>query len=68
MPDQTTHHTVLVIGGGNGGVSVAARLRREGVEDIALVEPSAQHRYQPLFSHVAVGRHERVSPFARRVT
>lgn len=55
MPDQTTHHTVLVIGGGNGGVSVAARLRREGVEDIALVEPSAQHRYQPLFSHVAGG-------------
>ena len=48
-------HRVLVIGGGNGGISVAARLRRRGVEDIAIVEPSDQHFYKPLFSHVAGG-------------
>lgn len=56
MPEQTTtRHRVLVIGGGNGGVSVAARLRRAGVDDIALVEPRDTHFYQPLFSHVAGG-------------
>jgi sulfide:quinone oxidoreductase len=55
MPDSSTHHRVLVIGGGNGGVSVAARLRRQGVGDIALIEPRVEHVYKPLFSHVAGG-------------
>ncbi|GAA1995421.1 NAD(P)/FAD-dependent oxidoreductase [Microbacterium pumilum] len=55
MPETSAHHQVLVIGGGNGGVSVAARLRRMGVEGIALVEPREQHLYKPLFSHVAGG-------------
>lgn len=49
------HHRVLVVGGGNGGISVAARLRRRGVDDIALIEPRDFHFYQPLFSHVAGG-------------
>ncbi|ANG86517.1 pyridine nucleotide-disulfide oxidoreductase [Microbacterium aurantiacum] len=48
-------HRVVVIGGGNGGVSVAARLRRRGVTDIAIVEPRGAHHYKPLFSHVAGG-------------
>lgn len=52
---DANHFEVLVIGGGNGGVSVAARLRRAGVRDIALVEPRSQHFYKPLFSHVAGG-------------
>ncbi|QIG39901.1 FAD-dependent oxidoreductase [Microbacterium sp. 4R-513] len=55
MPENSTHHEILVIGGGNGGISVAARLQRLGVEDIALVEPREHHLYQPLFSHVAGG-------------
>ena len=56
MPETpATHHQVLVIGGGNGGVSVAARLQRSGVKDIAIVEPREQHVYKPLFSHVAGG-------------
>ena len=55
MPDSSTHYRVVVIGGGNGGVSVAARLRRLGVDDIALVEPRTEHLYKPLFSHVAGG-------------
>ena len=55
MPGSPTHHQILVIGGGNGGVSVAARLQRAGVKDIALVEPREQHLYKPLFSHVAGG-------------
>src|SRR4051794_6126468 len=55
MPENSTHHEILVVGGGNGGISVAARLRRSGVGDIALVEPREHHLYQPLFSHVAGG-------------
>lgn len=52
---RSTHHRVLVVGGGNGGLSVAARLRRRGVHDVAVIEPAAEHRYKPLFSHVAGG-------------
>lgn len=54
-----THHSVVVIGGGNGGVSIAARLRREGVDDIAIIEPRLQHYYKPLFSHVGGGTAKR---------
>ena len=50
------HHEVVIIGGGNAGVSLAARLQRYGVKDVAAGEPSTQHRYQPLFSHIAGGR------------
>ena len=52
---ETAHHRVLVIGGGNGGVSAAARLRKAGVTDVAVIEPRATHEYKPLFSHVAGG-------------
>ncbi|GAA1126127.1 NAD(P)/FAD-dependent oxidoreductase [Microbacterium aurantiacum] len=54
-PVTPIRHRVVVIGGGNGGVSVAARLRRRGVTDIAIVEPRGAHHYKPLFSHVAGG-------------
>lgn len=49
-------HEVVIIGGGNGGVSLAARLKRYGVQDIAIIEPKEHHLYQPLFSHIAGGR------------
>ena len=55
MPGQE-HHDVLVIGGGNAGISLAARLHRYGVTDVAVVEPKDHHLYQPLFSHIAGGR------------
>jgi sulfide:quinone oxidoreductase len=50
------HHDVLIIGGGNAGISLAARLHRYGVTDLAVVEPKDHHLYQPLFSHVAGGK------------
>lgn len=58
MTDTDTsrrHHDVLIIGGGNAGLSVAGRLRRYGMEDVAVIEPSDTHLYQPMFSHVAGG-------------
>ncbi|GAC1512143.1 MAG: FAD/NAD(P)-binding oxidoreductase [Pseudarthrobacter sp.] len=53
---DATHHEVLIIGGGNAGISLAARLHRYGVTDIAVVEPKDHHLYQPLFSHIAGGK------------
>jgi sulfide:quinone oxidoreductase len=54
-PDQA-RHKVLIIGGGTAGITVAARLRRAGVTDIAVIEPSSSHYYQPLFTVVGGGR------------
>ena len=34
-----THHRVVVIGGGNAGLSVTGRLRRRGVDDVVVIEP-----------------------------
>ncbi|QHF24065.1 FAD-dependent oxidoreductase [Rathayibacter sp. VKM Ac-2804] len=51
----TDRHDVLIIGGGNAGLSVAGRLRRYGVDDVAVIEPRETHLYQPMFSHVAGG-------------
>ena len=53
--DAERAHQVVVVGGGNGGLSVAGRLRRAGMTDIAVVEPSQTHYYKPLFSHIAGG-------------
>ena len=49
-------HGVLIIGGGTGGISVAARLRlaRPGL-DIAIIEPATVHWYQPLWTLVGGG-------------
>ncbi len=55
VPNAKDHYTVVIIGGGNAGISLAARLLRYGVRDIALIEPRESHLYQPLFSHVAGG-------------
>jgi len=48
-------HDVLVLGGGNAGLSLAGRLRRDGCRDVAVVEPKDVHRYRPLLSYVAAG-------------
>ncbi|KPI02080.1 Pyridine nucleotide-disulfide oxidoreductase, FAD/NAD(P)-binding domain containing protein [Actinobacteria bacterium OK074] len=53
---STAHHQVLIIGGGTAGISVAARLRRAGIRDIAIVEPATTHYYQPLWTLVGGGR------------
>lgn len=51
-----THHSVLVLGGGTAGISVAARLRAQAsAPEIAIVEPSDKHYYQPLWTLVGGG-------------
>ncbi len=49
------HHRVVIVGGGTAGISVAARLRKKGVTDIGLIEPSLVHYYQPLWTLVGGG-------------
>ena len=51
---ETAHHRVLIVGGGSAGISVAARLNRN-VDDVAVIEPSDVHYYQPLWTLVGGG-------------
>ncbi|MBL8946239.1 MAG: NAD(P)/FAD-dependent oxidoreductase [Myxococcales bacterium] len=55
-----THHAVVVVGGGTGGISVAARLRAaDPTLDVAIVEPSPWHYYQPIWTLVGAGVFDR---------
>lgn len=50
------HHTLLIVGGGAAGVSVANNmLRQNAAIDIALIEPSEKHYYQPGFTIIGGG-------------
>jgi sulfide:quinone oxidoreductase len=50
------HHQILIIGGGNAGLSVASRLARvKPKPDIAILEPSEKHYYQPAWTLVGAG-------------
>ncbi|WP_126642689.1 NAD(P)/FAD-dependent oxidoreductase [Embleya hyalina] len=49
-------HRIVIVGGGSAGISVAARLVRAGVPDIAVVDPASDHYYQPLWTLVGGGR------------
>ncbi len=49
-------HQILIIGGGNAGISVAAQLLRKNTKlDVAIVEPSEKHYYQPGWTLVGGG-------------
>ncbi|MGY4708251.1 FAD-dependent oxidoreductase [Mycolicibacterium sp. CBM1] len=49
-------HQILIVGGGTAGITVAARLLRKGYHDVAVIEPSDQHYYQPLWTLVGGGQ------------
>ncbi|MCS6913228.1 MAG: FAD/NAD(P)-binding oxidoreductase [Myxococcales bacterium] len=53
---RSTHHSVVIVGGGTAGITVAARLRRAAPDlDVALIEPLAHHDYQPIWTLVGAG-------------
>jgi len=50
------HFQVLIVGGGNAGISTAAQLlRRKKDLQIAIIEPSEKHYYQPAWTLVGAG-------------
>lgn len=52
----TAKHQVLIVGGGTAGITVAARMLRKGYTDVAVIEPSDKHYYQPLWTLVGGGQ------------
>ena len=57
---QRTPHRVVIVGGGAGGLPLAARLGdtlgRQGSAEITLVDRCATHVWKPLLHEVAAGR------------
>jgi sulfide:quinone oxidoreductase len=57
MVEAPIHH-IVIIGGGAAGITVAAELKHHGHDlplDIAIIEPSEVHYYQPAFTLVGAG-------------
>ncbi len=51
-------HTLLIVGGGAAGISVAANIRRKNKDlDIGIIEPSEVHYYQPGFTIIGGGEY-----------
>jgi sulfide:quinone oxidoreductase len=51
-----THFQVLIVGGGNAGISTAAQLLRKNKNlNVAIIEPSDKHYYQPAWTLVGAG-------------
>lgn len=52
------HYKIVILGGGSAGLTIAARLKRalpSADFDVAIVEPSTTHDYQPLWTLVGGG-------------
>lgn len=53
---MSNHYQILIIGGGNAGISVAAQLlRKENSLKLGIIEPSSKHYYQPAWTLVGGG-------------
>ena len=51
-----SHYQILIIGGGTAGIMVASQLiRQKKVKDVAIIEPSDIHYYQPAWTLVGAG-------------
>ena len=49
------HRRIVIVGGGTAGIIAASLLHRAGHDDIAILEPSEQHFYQPIWTLVGGG-------------
>lgn len=51
-------HQIVIVGGGTGGISTAAHIIKDNPDkewDIAIIDPSEKHYYQPLWTLVGAG-------------
>jgi len=56
---ETANHQVVIIGAGTAGLATAAALRRaDPALDIALIDPSEHHFYQPAWTLVGGGQYD----------
>lgn len=74
---RSEHHQIVIVGGGTAGITVAAQLTRGWASkpDVAVIEPSEKHYYQPLWTLVGAGlatkeatEHAEASVIPRRVS
>ena len=50
------HYTIIIVGDGNAGISVASRILKKRIElDLAIIDPSENHYYQPAWTLVGGG-------------
>jgi sulfide:quinone oxidoreductase len=55
---QSLHHQIVIVGGGAAGITVASQLRAKNNNlDIAIIEPSDKHYYQPAWTLVGGGEY-----------
>lgn len=53
---MSNHFQILIVGGGNAGLSVASQLLRKNAGlNIGIIEPSEKHYYQPAWTLVGAG-------------
>lgn len=53
------HYSILIVGGGNAGISIAAQLLRQDHSlDIAIVDGAKKHYYQPAWTLVGGGEYD----------
>lgn len=53
---SVVHHQIVIVGGGAAGITTAAQLLKQNRKlDIAIIEPSEQHHYQPGWTLVGGG-------------
>ncbi len=54
-----SQYQIVIVGGGNAGISVAAQLLRKiGKLDVAIIEPALKHYYQPAWTLVGGGAYD----------
>jgi sulfide:quinone oxidoreductase len=54
---DSVYHQIVIVGGGTAGITVASQLRSGWFRsrDVAVIEPSDKHYYQPLWTLVGAG-------------